>query len=32
MNVLIILGHPSQKSFNHAIADTISNQIEAKLN
>lgn len=29
MNVLIILGHPDQKSFNHAIAETCISQIEA---
>ncbi len=29
MNVLIILGHPNKKSFNHAIADTCRKQIKA---
>jgi len=29
MNVLIILGHPNNNSFNHAIADTCRKQIEA---
>lgn len=29
MNVLIILGHPNKKSFNHSIADTCKSQIEA---
>lgn len=29
MNVLIILGHPNNKSFNHAIAHTCVKQIEA---
>lgn len=29
MNVLIILGHPDKKSFNHAIAQTCISQIEA---
>lgn len=28
MNILIILGNPNNKSFNHAIADTCKNQIE----
>ena len=28
MNVLIILGHPDKKSFNHAIAQTCISQIE----
>jgi NAD(P)H dehydrogenase (quinone) len=27
MNVLIILGHPDEKSFNHAIADTCRNRL-----
>ena len=27
MNVLIILGHPDDKSFNHAIADTCRNRL-----
>lgn len=29
MNVLIILGHPNEKSFNHAIASTCKIQLEA---
>jgi len=29
MKVLIILGHPNQKSFNHSIAETCKEQIEA---
>jgi NAD(P)H dehydrogenase (quinone) len=29
MNVLIILGHPDKKSFNHAIAQTCISQIKA---
>lgn len=28
MNVLIILGHPDQKSFNHAIAEACKTQLE----
>jgi len=27
MNVLLILGNPNKKSFNHAIADTCKNQV-----
>lgn len=27
MNVLVILGHPDNKSFNHAIADTCNNRL-----
>ena len=29
MNVLIILGHPNNKSFNHSIAETCREQIES---
>ena len=29
MNVLIILGHPNKKSFNHSIAETCKEQIES---
>ena len=29
MNVLIILGHPDKKSFNHAVAHTCISQIES---
>lgn len=27
MNVLVILGHPDNKSFNHAVADTCNNRL-----
>ena len=27
MNILIILGHPDNRSFNHAIADTCRNRL-----
>lgn len=29
MNILIILGHPDNKSFNHAIAETCKNKLTA---
>ncbi|WP_163713772.1 NAD(P)H-dependent oxidoreductase [Mangrovibacterium lignilyticum] len=31
MNVLIILGHPDTKSFNHAVAQTCISQLEANV-
>ncbi len=29
MNVLVILGHPDRKSFNHAIAETCLKKLES---